>query len=194
MSDYGPPQDPHQQPPWGTGRTGPAGPPGPPGPSGPAGPAGSPGPAGAAPGVDALAQWHQRVAATLVDAVLLLPFYVIQVLGTNIKQEGHLLVTLLGTFINAVGALAMIGFAIWNHVVRQGRTGYTVGKGALGIKLVRKDSMQPLGPGVAFLRQVLHFIDTVLCFIGFLWPLWDLQRQTFADKILSTVVVVEPRR
>lgn len=188
MSDYGPPQDPYQQPPWARGRTGPPGP----GPAGP-GPAGSAA-AGAAPGVGALAQWHQRVAATVVDVVLLLPFYVMQLLGTNIKQEGHLLVTLLGTFINAVGALAMIAFAIWNYAVRQGRTGYTVGKGVLGIKLIRKDSQQPVGGGMAFLRWWVHFVDAVLCFVGFLWPLWDVQRQTFADKILGTVVVVEPRR
>lgn len=173
MSDYGPPKDPyqqpHQQPPWAGAPTAPTGP------------------------TPPLAPWHLRVGGTLIDIVLLLPFYVIQLLGTNIKHEGHLVVTLLGTFVNAVGALAMIGFAIWNHVVRQGRTGATVGKGVIGIKLVRKDSLRPTGGGVAFLRQVLHFLDSLPCMIGFLWPLWDVRRQTFADKIVGTFVIVEPK-
>ncbi|MDQ1539752.1 MAG: hypothetical protein QOH29_478, partial [Actinomycetota bacterium] len=26
-------------------------------------------------------------------------------------------------------------------------------------------------------------------YLGYLWPLWDSKRQTFADKILKTVVV-----
>ena len=31
---------------------------------------------------------------------------------------------------------------------------------------------------------------TLLC-IGFLWPIWDSKRQTFADKIMNTVVVMK---
>ena len=34
-----------------------------------------------------------------------------------------------------------------------------------------------------------------LAYVGYLWPLWDDERQTFADKILRTGVVrtrVEP--
>jgi uncharacterized RDD family membrane protein YckC len=30
------------------------------------------------------------------------------------------------------------------------------------------------------------------CYVGYLWPLWDDKRQTFADKILGTVVVERP--
>jgi hypothetical protein len=28
-----------------------------------------------------------------------------------------------------------------------------------------------------------------LFYLGYLWPLWDAKRQTFADKICSTVVL-----
>jgi uncharacterized RDD family membrane protein YckC len=32
-------------------------------------------------------------------------------------------------------------------------------------------------------------VDAIPFFIGFLWPLWDRRRQTFADKLLGTVVL-----
>jgi hypothetical protein len=45
-------------------------------------------------------------------------------------------------------------------------------------------------------RHVCHFVDGLFCGLGYLWPLWDDRRQTFADKIMSTVVInaVEERR
>ena len=47
----------------------------------------------------------------------------------------------------------------------------------------------PIGPGRSFLRQVAHILDALPCYLGYLWPLWDSKRQTFADKIMTTVVV-----
>ena len=38
-------------------------------------------------------------------------------------------------------------------------------------------------------RQIAHFVDAIICFIGFLFPLWDSKRQTLADKIMTTVVL-----
>ena len=32
-------------------------------------------------------------------------------------------------------------------------------------------------------------LDSLVCYLGFLFPLWDAKRQTFADKIIHTVVV-----
>jgi uncharacterized RDD family membrane protein YckC len=48
---------------------------------------------------------------------------------------------------------------------------------------------QPVGVGLAIGRYFVHILDALPCYLGFLWPLWDSKRQTFADKILSTVVV-----
>ena len=44
-------------------------------------------------------------------------------------------------------------------------------------------------PGWAFLRSILHILDALPCYLGFLWPIWDSQKQTFADKIMSTYVI-----
>jgi hypothetical protein len=32
-----------------------------------------------------------------------------------------------------------------------------------------------------------HIIDGAICYIGYLFPLWDAKRQTIADKIMTTV-------
>ena len=31
--------------------------------------------------------------------------------------------------------------------------------------------------------------DSIICYIGWLFPLWDSKRQTLADKIMKTVVI-----
>jgi hypothetical protein len=44
---------------------------------------------------------------------------------------------------------------------------------------------------MAFARDICHILDSLACYIGWLFPIWDAKRQTFADKIVSTVVIPE---
>ena len=60
----------------------------------------------------------------------------------------------------------------------------------LSIRLARLDGVTPPGVWLSIGRGILHIIvDALPCYLGFLWPLWDQKRQTFADKIVNTVVV-----
>ena len=43
---------------------------------------------------------------------------------------------------------------------------------------------------MSFVRSLAHIVDG-FCYIGYLWPIWDAKNQTFADKIMSTVVIVQ---
>ena len=95
--------------------------------------------------------------------------------------------------LGAVLFLVPLAFFVWNTCVRQGRTGYSLGKGIVGIRLLGENSGQPIGGGMSFVRYLLHFLDSFACYLGWLWPLWDSKRQTFADKILRTVVVNQPK-
>ena len=37
-------------------------------------------------------------------------------------------------------------------------------------------------------RTIAHIVDSIICYIGWLFPLWDPKRQTIADKLVKTVV------
>jgi uncharacterized RDD family membrane protein YckC len=76
---------------------------------------------------------------------------------------------------------------IWNYGYRQGTTGSSIGKSVLKFKVVSEITGQPIGFGMSILRQLAHFVDSLICNLGYLFPLWDQKRQTFADKIMSTV-------
>jgi uncharacterized RDD family membrane protein YckC len=97
-----------------------------------------------------------------------------------------------GVILAVVGILGMLAIQLWNRAFKQGRTGQSVGKKVMGIKLVDEHTGQPIGAGMSFVRDLAHTLDG-FCYIGYLWPLWDDKRQTFADKILGTVVVETPK-
>ena len=131
------------------------------------------------------ASWGARVGAYLLDALAAAGIFLVglvlgSILGT-VSDE-------LGTLVAVAAYVGQIVFFFWN-LVRQGRTGQTIGKQALGIRLVRLNRPGPPGVGLSIGRSFLHIVDGLPCYIGFLWPLWDKRRQTFADKILETVVL-----
>ncbi|MEU5426610.1 RDD family protein [Streptomyces olivoreticuli] len=86
--------------------------------------------------------------------------------------------------IGAVAAL-VIGLVM---LYKQGKTGQTWGKKIVGIAVLRERDGMPTGFGMAFVRNLCHIADGFF-YLGYLWPLWDEKKQTFADKIVSTVVV-----
>ncbi len=122
------------------------------------------------------ANWGQRVGAAIVDG---LP-------GAVVVLIGILTHTLAVIFLCYLIAL---GITIYNRWIQAGRTGQSWGKKALGIKLISEATGQPIGAGMAFARDIVHILDGIPCYIGYLWPLWDAKRQTFADKILNTIVI-----
>jgi uncharacterized RDD family membrane protein YckC len=78
-------------------------------------------------------------------------------------------------------------FIIYNKYI-EGETGQSYGKKIAGTKLVRMQDGANIGGGMGIVRWICHILDG-FCLVGYLWPLWDAQRQTFADKIMSTYVV-----
>ncbi|GAB7031531.1 RDD family protein [Streptomyces sp. NPDC021749] len=74
-------------------------------------------------------------------------------------------------------------------MAKEGSSGQTPGKKALGIKVIKEATGQPMGFGMTFVRYLCRYLNGLLCGIGWLWPLWDDKKQTFADKIVGSVVV-----
>jgi len=87
-----------------------------------------------------------------------------------------------------VGALITCAYGLW-QCHRQGKTGQTIGKSAVNIRVVRESDGLPTGFWLSFGRYFAHTLDSLACYVGWLWPAWDEKKQTFADKICSTVVV-----
>jgi uncharacterized RDD family membrane protein YckC len=121
------------------------------------------------------ANWGQRVGAYLIDV---LPVAILDGIGIHISLGVYALCALIG-----------LAFTIYNRWYLGGTTGQSIGKKALSLRLISEQTGQPIGPLMAFVRDICHLLDTVACFVGWLFPLWDAKRQTFADKIIGTVVV-----
>jgi uncharacterized RDD family membrane protein YckC len=140
--------------------------------------------------VSPYAHWGLRVGSYLLDALLLMPFAIVAGIAEGVAEDpntgdpsGP------GVVVAVVAYIALAGFLIWNQIIRQGRTGQSLGKQWVGTRLIREDNGQTLGGWLTFGRQLLHFLDSLACYVGWLWPLWDAKRQTFADKIVKSVVV-----
>lgn len=137
------------------------------------------------------AQWPTRAVGYIVDMVLTLPGIVLMVLNAGSVDS------VTGQFsgpgpLYYLGALYGLAIAIWNRWIKGGQ-GQTVGRKVAGVTVVKESTGQPLGTGMAFVRDLAHIVDNVICYIGWLFPLWDAKRQTLADKIVGTVALRVPK-
>lgn len=148
-----------------------------------------------------LAGWPLRVGGYLIDNLITLPGYILYWIGapktwttsptvgdsTNAAggaDSGNIPIMLLGLAI-------MLGIGIWNRWIKGGQ-GQTIGRKVVGITLVSEESGQPIGTARAFIRDIAHILDSIICGlpIGWLWPLWDQKKQTWGDKVMKTVVIM----
>ncbi|HEV2372314.1 MAG TPA: RDD family protein [Streptosporangiaceae bacterium] len=129
----------------------------------------------AAAAAPAYANWIQRVGAYLIDYIIYaVPLFI----GFAIRGAVEYLFILIA-----------LGILVYNRWYMMGTTGQSWGKKALNVKLVSENTGEPMGAVMAFVRDIAHIVDAIICYVGFLFPLWDAKRQTLADKIMSTVVV-----
>ncbi len=70
--------------------------------------------------------------------------------------------------------------------------GQTLGMRALGVRVVSADGAGAIGYGRAFVRWITGYLSMIPLFLGFLWMLWDREKQCWHDKFASTYVVRRP--
>jgi len=88
-----------------------------------------------------------------------------------------------------VGSLAQLVLAIGYYVWFQSRTGQTLGKKVMKIKVVNATGATP-SLGTFALREILGKLASGLILgIGYLMVAWDSKKQGLHDKIASTYVV-----
>jgi uncharacterized RDD family membrane protein YckC len=121
-----------------------------------------------------LATWMRRVSAWVLDAFIFgfASSLIIDGLGASPRSSRA---------VELVAGL-VIGFL-------NGAYGQTPGKRIVGIKVLRHEDGKVLGGFMGMVRQIMHLLDVASLLVGYLWPLWDTERQTFADKVMATVVV-----
>nr|WSW47522.1 RDD family protein [Streptomyces sp. NBC_01001] len=151
-------------------------------------PPGMPGMPGS--GMPPLAHWGQRFGAYLLDLLIIAgPMYALGFI--DLATADNPATAEPGIFFT-IGVLYAIGMAIF-QLYKEGTTGQTIGKKVLGISVRREADGNTLGFGMAFVRKLAHALDSLACYVGWLWPLWDEKKQTFADKVCSTVVITVPK-
>ena len=69
------------------------------------------------------------------------------------------------------------------------RNGQSWAHQLLRLQVLDQESSAPISARRMGLRELAHLADFASLCIGFLWPLWDSQRQTFADKIMRTTII-----
>jgi uncharacterized RDD family membrane protein YckC len=165
-------------------------------------PAGAPGyppaPGGALP-KEAYTPWFTRVLGYVIDVV---PAAVVIGIGAGIafgtadnqctSGGGYdyyctSSMTAFGMIVYILAYALVFAYWIWNWGYRQGTTGQSIGKSVMKFKVISEKTGQPIGFGLSIVRQIAHVVDSLVCYIGWLFPLWDAKRQTLADKIMSTI-------
>jgi uncharacterized RDD family membrane protein YckC len=146
-----------------------------------------------------LASWGSRLAAYLLDGLILL----VPVVGLTI-----IIVAIAAGSDAAAWVTGIIGFLAFLVVAflyapllmaREGaRNGQTWGKQAVGIRVIR-DNGESMNFSWAALREIVvkglgvgiasSIIPFIPWFLDFFWPLWDDQNRALHDMIVSTHVV-----
>ena len=138
-----------------------------------------------------LAPWGTRAVGLVIDWALfaLVPYIAIFILGAVFGAISDAL----GALVIFVGYIAV--FALFLYVLGYGvgTTGQSPGKRMMGIKIVGKETGQVIGGGAGIGRWFAHIIDSLVCYIGWLMPLWDSERQTIADKLIGTYAIIVPK-
>ena len=90
----------------------------------------------------------------------------------------------------AYGISLLAGLAYYTYF-EGSPSGQTPGKRALGIRVYDFSGGSPdgIGYGRGLIRYLGRIISSIPCLLGYLWMLWDKEKQTWHDKLASTVVV-----
>lgn len=143
------------------------------------------------------AGFWKRFAAALLDGIIISIIPVVLIViglansdlstvqyGGQVRTTGH------------VSPLVSLAYVLWVILplayfvyFEGGPTGQTLGKKVLGIRVIDDRTGGPIGYGRAFLRWLGHIVSGLACYLGYLWMLWDNERQTWHDKMASDLVV-----
>lgn len=133
------------------------------------------------------AGFWRRLVAFLVDYVVLYVGVAMLFLASLLAIEGPSDAAL--AWLNWLSWLLLLIYPAY-YVALEGSTrGQTLGKRALGIRVVGRESGTSIGYWAATGRFFARIISALPLFLGYFWMLWDAEKQTWHDKLAGSVVV-----
>lgn len=162
-------------------------------------------------GPGSLAQPGTRLGAFFLDALVLLPVYVVLFLvtfliaaphfgpifpkdmqnGTQVNgpPPGFIWIYLTTVLLIVASGIVMVAY----QTVAVAKFGRSFGMAWLHIRPVRPD-LAPLGWGRSFARAAIYWVSTWFSWVGLLdplWCLWDDKRQCLHDKVADSIMIVD---
>jgi uncharacterized RDD family membrane protein YckC len=105
--------------------------------------------------------------------------------GLVIGVVSGILRVILGNTGEGLGFLIGAAYFTYFH----GSTGQTPGDAALSIRVIDLQAGGPIGYPRAFIRWLVSIVSALVFLLGYLWMLWDPEKQTWHDKAAGSVVV-----
>lgn len=128
--------------------------------------------AGAGPSGPRAGFWR-RFAAVFLDGIVL--GSVTTILYALLKTGGY-----------ALGIIVALAYYSYFEGTPRGQT---LGKQVVGIRVIDLVTGDSIGHSRAAIRYVSSILSAIAIYIGYLWMLWDGEKQTWHDKFASSVVV-----
>ena len=148
-----------------------------------------------------LAEWWRRVVAAIIDGVivsvvaslLLIPLVLV---GLSVDTDGGAVAFWAGLLVFLL--LLVIASFLYAPVLMARTNGQTIGKMAVGIRVVRANG-RAVEFGWAFLREVViktllfgvlsSFTFGLASLLDWLWPLWDSENRALHDMMVDSRVI-----
>ena len=116
----------------------------------------------------------RRFIASLLDGVLI----------------GALNVAILVSLRHGPGDFAGLGLGVaYFTILEGGLGGQTLGKRAVGLRVVSYETGGPIGYQRAFVRYWGRLVSALVFYLGFLSMIWDREKQCWHDKFAQDLVV-----
>jgi uncharacterized RDD family membrane protein YckC len=152
------------------------------------------------------AGWWRRFGAYLLDMLIVgIPGGIINaIVGEAVPKETGVCTDFEGsTYLcdkptgTGLAIIVLVGLALFvagvaYYAYFHGKSGQTLGKKAVGIAVVDRQSGAPIGTGRAIGRYFATILSAMVCLLGYLWAAWDSEKQTWHDKLVRSVVVMRP--
>ena len=119
------------------------------------------------------AGFGERLVAYIIDIVIL---------AVPLAIMSYILPTMVYYIL---GLIFSIGYLVYFWST----TGQTVGKMAMGLKVINVNTGAPPDAATAALRYVGYIISGIPFYLGFFWVIWDEHKEGWHDKIAKTRVI-----